>query len=194
MTIALRELLNDPNFSYRLDEVRNVLDKTQASVTFWGTRVVRVNGDNTSVILDRLAKKVVETSIQRSFSHDLILSDRIAGLDITNTLQGFYKMTDQEKDRACFLTKLFVYFRELSFAVVTTRKYIEGFKPDGISFAGCSVDFRYFCNSDYKKQFNCDLPENDDNAEQSSLNSWTIIKESVIRDLWEKSHINTGTD
>ncbi|MBF8263611.1 MAG: hypothetical protein HW387_1276 [Parachlamydiales bacterium] len=194
MTTALRELLNDTNFSYRLDEAKKVLDHAQASVTFWGTRVVRVKGDNTSVTLDKLAKKVVQAASQRLSLKDLTLKDRITGLDITNTLRKFYKMTDHQIAQSCFFTWLLAHIREFSMAVSTTRKHIEGFRPDGIYLAGCSEDFRFYGKSDYKKQFGYDLPEHDEKSEQSDGYSEIIIKETVIRDLWEKSHINTGTD
>lgn len=117
--------LNSLSFSTQLDTVKNLIDTAQAKTTFWGSRVVEVNGFTGSVYLDDIANKILRAGNHRSDADDLTPAERIAGVEVVRKLENFYRVTDIQIQNSNFFTKFLNWIREFSFIPYTTRFYIE---------------------------------------------------------------------
>lgn len=117
--------LSSLNFSNQLATVKNLLDTAQVKTTFWGSRVVEVNGFSGSVYLDDVARKILTAGYQRSDADDLLPAERIAGVEIVRKLKDFYRVSDTQIQNSNFFTKFLNFIREFSFIPYTTRFYIE---------------------------------------------------------------------
>lgn len=125
MLSPLNAHLSSLDFSSHLADVKNLLDTAQVKTTFWGSRVVEVNGFTGSVYLEDMARKILNTSRQRSDADDLSPAERISGLDITRQLENFYIISDEQIQKSNFFTRFLNWIREFSFIPYTTRFYFE---------------------------------------------------------------------
>lgn len=123
--LSVATYLNSLNCSTQLETVKNLIDSAQAKTTFWGSRVVEVNGFTGSVYLEDIADKVLKASEERVDADDLTLKERIMGIGVVRKLVGFYQVTDAEIQDSNFLTRFLNWIREFSFVPYTTRFYIE---------------------------------------------------------------------
>lgn len=119
--ISLEAHLNTLDFTTQLETVRDLLidrhatgvDKARASVTFWGSRVVTVDGFSGSVYLNDIARKLLrargsfneQTAPEIEAAHDVILGK----------LLTFYQLTDTDISNSNWFTRLLVWIREFSF-------------------------------------------------------------------------------
>jgi len=122
---SLETHLNSLIFSSQLTTVKNLVDTAQVKTTFWGSRVVEVNGFTGSIYLDDLARKILRTGNQRSDADDLLPAERIAGVETVRKLEGFYRISDAQIKNSNFFTKFLNWIREFSFTPYTTRFYFE---------------------------------------------------------------------
>lgn len=122
---SLQVHLNSLNFSSQLTTVKNLINTAQVKTTFWGSRVVEVNGFTGSVSLEDIARKILRTGRQRSDADDLLLAERIAGVETVRKLEGFYRISDTQIQNSNFFTKFLNWMRECSFMPYTTRFHIE---------------------------------------------------------------------
>ena len=141
---SLETYLNSPNFSNQLTTVNNLLDTAQVKTTFWGSRVVEVNGFTGSVYLEDIARKILRTGSERSEADNLLPAERIAGLEIVRKLVGFYRISDKQIQNSNFLTKFINWVREFSFSPYTTRFHIE---------ETAEYSFRGYSEANFLQQF-----------------------------------------
>jgi len=107
--------LSSLNFSNQLAAVKNLLDTAQVKTTFWGSRVVMVNGFTGSVYLEDIARKILTTGRQRSDADDLLPAEQIAGVETVRKLEDFYRIGDTQIQNSNFFTKFLNWIREFSF-------------------------------------------------------------------------------
>jgi len=117
--------LNSLSFSTQLDTVKNLIDTAQAKTTFWGSRVIEINGFKGSVYLDDIANKILMAGNQRLEADDLTPAERIAGIEIVRKLENLYQVTDAQIRNSNFFTRLLNWIREFSFIPYTTRFYMQ---------------------------------------------------------------------
>ena len=117
--------LNSLNFSNQLAAVKNLVDTAQVMTTFWGNRVVEINGFTGSVYLDDIARKILTASYQRSDADDLSPPERIAGVEIVRKLRDFYRISDTQIQNSNFFTRLLNFIQEFSLTPYTTRFYLD---------------------------------------------------------------------
>lgn len=122
---SLETHLNSLSFSSQLIVVKNLVDAAQVKTTFWGSRVVEVNGFTGSAYLEDIARKILRAGSQRSGADDLLPAERIAGVEIVRKLEGFYRISDTQIQNSNFFTKFLNWIREFSLIPYTTRFYIE---------------------------------------------------------------------
>ncbi|QZA58567.1 hypothetical protein [Candidatus Rhabdochlamydia porcellionis] len=147
------------NFSNELANINQMLSSAQSHVTFWGERVVTVVGYEGSTSLDKLLKKVLCSSGQRSYFDDLSTQERIAGIEITNKLKSFYEITDvkiSQKNRFTRFSNTVTEFMICSFpcpfhldALHAVEGYFLGYSKDSfIQEFGEIKTFDRYENSD----------------------------------------------
>ena len=122
---ALTGHINSLDFSKQLDVARNLMDQAQATTTFWGNRVVKVEGFTGSVYLEDLVRKTLGAARQRVNEDNLTPSERVAGIEIVKKLSKFYRVTDQEIKNSNFFTRLLNWIKEFSFIPYTPRFHLE---------------------------------------------------------------------
>ncbi|HVX00501.1 MAG TPA: hypothetical protein VHA52_08720 [Candidatus Babeliaceae bacterium] len=97
MTIqALKGLLNNPEFSFL--PLRNFLasEKVYAGLTFWGERVVKIEGEEGSISLNVLADKVVSAICNRCLpANPNTFDDNAHAARVVSCLASFYQSTDK---------------------------------------------------------------------------------------------------
>jgi len=118
--------INSLKFSDQLATVKTLLDSAKVKKTFWGARVVTVNGYTGSVYLEDLAYKIVIASDKRSEANDLQPAERNAGIEIVKKLDRFYEISDQQIRCSNCFTRLLNWLREFTCGYpYTTRFYLE---------------------------------------------------------------------
>ncbi len=122
--ITLKSRLNNLNFSTQLDEVNKLLDKAQTKITFWGLRVVSVQGNEGYVPLDYIAEKILKASPANPDA--LTPEERIAGIEFIKKIKTFYRITDAEIKKSNLFSRLLNLVREFTFSNYATRFYIKG--------------------------------------------------------------------
>lgn len=157
MAISLGGFLDAPDYTYPLVEVNKMLSTTQASVTFWGRRVVKMTEGNELVTLDAIAKKIIRVARSTDRSGNMELSERIAGIDITNQMFQFYHITDEQIRRSNFLTKIAVYIRELIYGLEKSQ-FEKGFLFNGWDGDSCERGFRTYNSTTLIAAFGDPLP------------------------------------
>lgn len=113
--------LEDKYNQSNLTEVHDLFNGAATEVSFWGTRLVTVNGYEGSLRLHDLGVDLIGTakSGDRQLSHE----ERASGISLTYRLQIFYKETDGKGN---FLARIFMYIREFTFFnPYTVRFFIE---------------------------------------------------------------------
>lgn len=119
--ISLEVHLNSLLYSLQVDAVRDMLAAAEAKITFWGSRVVEVNGFTGSVVLQEIAKKISGLSCIRPLTPD----ERDEGYTILGQLNNFYRITDKQIQNANFFTKLIFLIREFTLTPYTIRFSVE---------------------------------------------------------------------
>ncbi|MCB1111180.1 MAG: hypothetical protein H7A37_00590 [Chlamydiales bacterium] len=120
--LSLDARLSSLNLPNQMEEFKKLLDTAQVKTTFWGSRVVEVNGFSGSVYLDDVARKIIN---QRSDANDLLPTKQMARFAITEKLRGFYNDSDTKIQNSNFFTKFLNWIREFSLLPYTPRFYIE---------------------------------------------------------------------
>lgn len=165
------------DFSNQLNAVRNLIETAQAKTTFWGSRVVEVNGFTGSVYLDSIVEKIQKAGKQRFDAHDLSLAERIDGIEITKKLEHFYRITDTQIRNSNLFTKLLNWVQEFLFSFYrNTRFFFDEDRPR-----------QYFCaysKANFLQQFGGAFDARDTHpACHGFIDSWVIAKEDLIQNL-----------
>jgi hypothetical protein len=69
--------------------------KIKVGVTFWGSRVVTIEGYQGSMYLEDFAKKILEAGHLDNVDK-LTATGRCAGIDIAKTIKQLYRNTDRD--------------------------------------------------------------------------------------------------
>lgn len=128
------------NFADKLSELNNLLINAQGDVSFWGARVITVSGYEGSLSLDKIARKVLQAGGKRSDSDDLTTEERIAGIEITEKLRNYYKITDNKITKANWFTRLINLIREFTLFSYTPRFHTEPMGSTERYFRGYSEE------------------------------------------------------
>ena len=105
--------LDTLDFAIQLSEVRDILNRVEikdAKVTFWGTRVIQIDGEEFS--LNEIAEKIAKAAYQRYEATNLTKEERLAGMGISMKINEFYYDTGEVAGHANFFTKLIFWLRE----------------------------------------------------------------------------------
>ena len=169
---SLETHLDSLNYSAQLQAIKNLLisDSAQAKVTFWGSRVVEVNGFTGSAYLADILKKILATSYQRRDADDLTAAERISGVEIVKKLQRFYTDTDDQLKNSNLLTKILNWIREFSFIPYSDRFFLA----DGT----IKDNFCAYSPSKFIQEFGR-APDHSDGF----LGKWRVAGENQIRAL-----------
>ncbi len=172
--------------SNNLLTVNNLLKKAEATVSFFGERVITVNGYEGSFSLDELASRVALASEKCLESNDLTTEERVAGIDILYKIRNFYQVTDTKISETNCFTKLLNWIREFTFYPYTPRHYT---KEHGLT----EQYFRAYSEDNFVKTFGEEKPngfdyENSDGYLIIGVDSSTsliLVKatETAIRNL-----------
>ena len=149
---SLKAHISSLDFSTQLSVVKNLIDTAQAKTTFWGSRVIEVNGFTGSVYLADVARKILKAGSQRSDADDLTPAERVAGIDTVRKLEKFYQITDLQIKTSNFFTKFLNRIREFSFTPYTTRFFIK---------ERAEENFRAYSRSKFLQQFGGVFDEED---------------------------------
>lgn len=123
--LSLECHLNSLNFSTQLKDVENLINASCTKTTFWGSRIIKINGFTGSVYLDDIARKILKAGRERSDADDLTITERMSGMEIVKKLQKFYCDTDIKIQNSNLFTKFLNWIREFSCIPYTTRFYLE---------------------------------------------------------------------
>lgn len=75
------------------EEIRNVLQRTEAKISFWGSRIVVARGYSGSIVLDELITKVHINAVKHIEAHDFP-NGRLACLGHVEELKRLYNDSD----------------------------------------------------------------------------------------------------
>ena len=138
---SLPARLETLNFSTQLVELKNIMETCDPGYSFWGGRIIRAKGMCGSYNLNLLYDKVYTHACKRAEIGDLTVDARIVGVDIVKKLSDFYKETNDQLNKANFLTRFFRAIREFSFGLSS---------PQSLELDFC---FRAFKKEKFKELF-----------------------------------------
>lgn len=118
----LQDLLNKPAVSISLEALKQKLSTTEAYTTFFGTRMVRLEGS--SIQLNVLAQRVLAIADARFKDDAFSVEDRLAGCGCVDRLKEFYKVTDGQIKNSNLLTRIIAWIRNY-FSYNPTRLTID---------------------------------------------------------------------
>lgn len=106
--VYLRSALNDTD----LASLKDLLDKSEIQISFWGSRIVTVEGYSDSVNLGLFTQKLIDLTgtgyPPRNFILDLSLAERASALKARAVLEKHYRKADDELIQTMgFLTRIF---------------------------------------------------------------------------------------
>ncbi len=95
-----------------LSELEETLSKAKVSTTFWGYRIVTIEGSDHPLSLDDFAEKILK--IGHSYYDNKCLDSKTSqlGLKLVSKIEGFYKSTDGQLKNRNFITRFFNWLRE----------------------------------------------------------------------------------
>ena len=171
------------DFSTQLEEVRNLLNREpRTKITFWGTRVIQIDGFSGSVSLADLCSKILKISRQRSEADDLTSVERIAGVEIVNKLITFYERTDSQRKTCNVFTRFLIWIREYSLFPYTPRFYLE--EDAANRFLGYSQEkFLQTFGGTFSRGTGRFLEDEHPDASGGYINDKIVAKEESVRRL-----------
>lgn len=98
--MKLKDYVQTTDFCRELPSINHMLDRAEAEVTFLGKRVVRVKGFDGTVEIDKMTQKVDSASKELFTTDAFTLEKRAAGIEITNKLFSFHKITSERLKNA----------------------------------------------------------------------------------------------
>jgi len=101
------------------ESLQNVLAKGRVRISFWGSRLIEVEGYSSSIFLLNFARRVHQASYAHREAQDLTSKERLAGVEIVKSLKKFYEMADGQLDKTSFVTRLFIVVWNLLFLPFT---------------------------------------------------------------------------
>ncbi len=120
--ISLETRLSLDNF-LPLDQTSWLLGQAEVRITFWGRRVVEIVGFEGSVSLEDIVDNIFAAA-KDSLSDE----DKRAGQALIKQAQKLYEESDRLIEDACFLTRFFIWIRELrdTHSICPRRRYLQG--------------------------------------------------------------------
>jgi hypothetical protein len=176
---SLDTYLNSLNYSTQLNVIESLLDSAHSTTTFWGSRVVEVNGYTGSVYVDDIAKKILYASRQRCDAANLTPKERISGIAIVRKLRKFYQDTDAKIQKSNSLTKFFNLIRESFLTllncnvqplITNTQSYTENPNVET-----AERNFRTYSTKKFRKEFGGDFINNESSKTHPAFEGYSII-------------------
>jgi len=138
----------DRELSVDLNKAKEILEKAEEKITFWGGRKVVIQGYLGSVDLDWLAGEVLSAEYKGKGSYNFPLQTRIAGIDIVKKIHALYDRSDKVLEKKNIITKFLFCIRHFSVHPYTTRFY----------FDDAGETFLTYEAEDYEKTFGHPFP------------------------------------
>lgn len=166
---------------HRILDIKNLVDKANVEITFWGSPVVSVAGFE-SAYIDDIATRILVLSQLRfnvADSNPLSPGERIAGLEIVKKLKEFYIISDREIKNSNFFSKLLKWIG--SFFNITPY--------GGVRFeleTRAENNFLTYSHARFLQEFKGDFDEEGCHPDADGApdrRSMVIAKESSIRNL-----------
>jgi hypothetical protein len=137
-------------------DLNPLVEKVQCHLTFWGKRYITISNYEGTESIDALASRVIELVNQYKF--EFTDKERLHGKAIAKKITQLYDMSDAQVDHSWFLTKIFVFFRNLPNIIPgllecparncsKIRWYWKDF--DHISPSTYSVAFEFYTRNQY---------------------------------------------
>lgn len=142
--MIISDYIDNNSFINRLEDLNEFIGKASSKVSFWGSRVITVEGYAGSYKLNDLSEKVLAIGRKFSEQDDMTLLERINGIEITKKLQSLYKQSDDELGKVNWFSRLLNWVSELSLYPYTTRFWVEN---------SLKRDFRSFSEAKFKEVF-----------------------------------------
>jgi hypothetical protein len=195
--IFLKQHLDSMNFS-NFENANNLLKNANVKTSFWGSRLIEINGYTGSVKIDDIAKKFIEAmspcfdskndsrNINKMvYSCSLSGRERIGGLNTLSTIKKFYKLSDTQISNSNIIKKFSICFfkalRELMgyiLPITSIKDQLADITPSS---------FLYYTKESYKREFGSE-PENDSipfgfikDDKSNSYLKYFHIKEDLLR-------------
>jgi len=114
----ISEKIQLPYFSKNMEEVTKLLEKAEVKITFWGSRVVTVDGLDGRVSLSSLVKRsCLLVDILKKSETGLTPEIRALGIKLDQKLYHLFDDSYSILDESNFITRLIVFIREYIFGV-----------------------------------------------------------------------------
>lgn len=123
-----------------LSELNVLLESAECKITFWGHRVISVKGYG-NLLIDESVQRVHQVARRRFVQDNLTTSERVAGIEITERLKNFYRISDHMLAHSNWFTKLLGLIRKVTFRMDTARFYIEDHLTQNYFCAYSEFDF-----------------------------------------------------
>jgi len=117
--MLLSKELEKIKFFEGLTAAAKILEKAEASTSFWGGRLFKVQGYEGTYSVHSLAIKMLDfldeirLSLRGSFLGCCSLEDRVAGVQICQKIAALYQETDKLLISSNIITRVFLYIREV---------------------------------------------------------------------------------
>lgn len=161
--ISINNYIDNLDFSTNLEKVNTLLcQKATGNITWWGKRVVRIEGYTGYVALDTLAEKIQRSAIDYTKKNNLSPIELLAGKEITDHVSRLYRKTDTTLKTKNIFTRIFNAILEFSF-FQKPRSFLERAKQQFMTVSKDNVDkFLEKLTSEHKESFisHCKLDEN----------------------------------
>jgi hypothetical protein len=92
-------------------DLRGLVDRVECHLTFWGNRYITLTNFEGIEPIDVLAARVIELVNQYKFK--FTDNERLHGKAIAKKITQLYDISDAQVDHSWFLTRIFVFFRNL---------------------------------------------------------------------------------
>lgn len=103
--MKIHEHINHFNFE-NFAEVDQLLATAQIKTTFFASRVLKFEGYEGSISIDKVTLKVYKAAKHRFERNNFNMQDRVSGLDVMHRLRNFYTASDDEMAKSNVLTRL----------------------------------------------------------------------------------------
>ena len=114
--LQINQLFSRTLFAKELPKISDLLAmKTQATVTFWGGRIIKISGYEGSITLDEVATRILRNPT----------IDKFNTLKIIESLEKFYRITNVMIENENWLTKRLNSIREFPLFEKSPRNQLD---------------------------------------------------------------------
>lgn len=109
--ITLSQALNSPELNIK--DLKKLLDKSKIDLTFFGSRIITVDGYEGSQNFSIFTKRLNNLAGWHTGEKNLSLADRLDGVKAARKIEQYYKDTDQMRKTADLITRVFEFLQEI---------------------------------------------------------------------------------